>query len=341
MDWVDNFDGTLQEPAVLPGKLPNLLVNGSSGIAVGMATNIPPHNLGEICDAIIYLIDHYDQVNEVSVDDLMQFVPGPDFPTAGLILGREGIRNAYATGRGRVVMRALTHIEEMRGGRHRILVTELPYQVNKSSLIEKIADLVRSGRIEGISDLRDESDRQGMRIVIELKRGVQPRQVLNQLFKHTPLQNTFGINMLALVDGTPRTLSLKRAMLLYIEHRREVLTRRTLYELEKARQRAHILEGLRIALAHLDEVIQTIRRSPDADTARDRLIKRFRLTEVQAQAILDMQLRRLAALEREKINREYEELLKTIAYLEDLLANPRKIDYLIKEEVLELSLIHI
>ena len=337
VDWVDNFDGTLQEPAVLPARLPNLLVNGSSGIAVGMATNIPPHNLDEICDALGYLIDRWDELDEVTVEDLMQYVEGPDFPTGGTIVGREGIVQAYATGHGRLVVRAVAHIEEMSGNRHRIVITELPYQTNKSSLLERIAALVRSGRLDTISDLRDESDRRGMSIIIELKRGAQPRKTLNQLFKYTPLQSTFGVQMLALVNGEPRLLSLKRALQLYIEHRREVLTRRTRYELEKARHRAHVLEGLKIALDHLDAVIQTIRQSPDADTARERLMTRFELTEIQAQAILDMQLRRLAALERQKIEDEYLELIQRIAYLEDLLASPRKILYLIKEELADLK----
>ncbi len=335
--WVDNFDGTLQEPSVLPARLPNLLVNGSSGIAVGMATNVPPHNLGEVCDALGYLIDRWDELDEVTVEDLVQYVEGPDFPTGGIIVGREGITQAYATGRGRIVVRAMTHIEEMPGNRHRIVITELPYQTNKSSLLERIASLVRSDRLNAISDLRDESDRRGMSIVIELKRGAQPRKTLNQLFKYTPIQSTFGVQMLALVSGEPRLLSLKRALQLYVEHRHDVLTRRARYELEKATHRAHVLEGLKTALDHLDAVIQTIRQSPDADTARQRLMKRFKLTEIQAQAILDMQLRRLAALERQKVEDEYLELIQRIAYLEDLLASPRKILYLIKEELADLK----
>ena len=336
VDFVPNFDETLQEPSVLPAKLPNLLLNGASGIAVGMATNIPPHNLGELCDAIGYVIDRYDELDDITVKDLMHFLQGPDFPTGGLILGNEGILQAYATGRGRVVMRAVTHIEEMRGNRHRIVVTELPYQVNKAGLLEKIAHLVRDGRLTDVSDLRDESDRRGMSIVIELKRGAQPRKVLNQLFKHTTLQNTFGVNILALVDGTPRTLSLKRALQIYVEHRRQVITRRAEYDLARAHQRAHVLEGLLTALSNLDAVIETIRRSPDAETARTRLMKRFKLSKIQAQAILDMQLRRLSALERQKIEDEYADVIQNIAYLEDLLANPRKIFYLIKEELAEL-----
>jgi DNA gyrase subunit A len=337
VDWADNFDGTLQEPGVLPGRLPNLLVNGSSGIAVGMATNIPPHNLGEVCDAVTLLIDRWDALDEVVVDDLMEIVQGPDFPTGGTIVGQEGIVQAYATGHGRVVVRGTAHVEENSGGRHRIVITELPYQTNKSSLLERIAKLVRSDRLDGITDLRDESDRRGMSIVIELKRGAQPRKTLNRLFRYTPLQSTFGVQMLALVNGEPRMLTLKRALQLYVEHRQDVLTRRTRFELEKARQRAHILEGLRTALDQLDAVIETIRKSPDAETARQRLVDRFELTEVQAQAILDLQLRRLAALERQKIEDEYAELLKRIASLEELLASPRSILELIKNELAELK----
>ena len=337
VDWTENFDATLQEPQVLPARLPNMLLNGTSGIAVGMATNIPPHNLGEICDAIAYLIDRYDEYDDIAVEDLMRFVRGPDFPTGGLILGREGIEAAYGTGKGRVVMRAVARIEDMRGGRYRIVVSQIPFQLNKATLIEKIAELVRADRLKDIADLRDESDRHGLTIVIELKRGSQPGKVLNQLYKYTPLQSTFGVNMLALVDGEPRILPLKRALQVYIEHRRQVITRRTQYELDRARQRAHILEGLRIALSNLDAIIQTIRQSANADTARDRLMKRFTLTELQAQAILDMQLRRLAALERQKIEEEYAQLLKTIAHLEDLLAQPHKILGLVKDDVVELK----
>jgi DNA gyrase subunit A len=337
VDWVDNFDGTLQEPEVLPSRLPNLLVNGSSGIAVGMATNTPPHNLGEICDALTFLIDHWDDLDEVTVEDLMRLVEGPDFPTGGTIVGRDGIVQAYATGHGRIVVRAMAHIEEMRGNRHRIVVTELPYQTNKSALLERIAELVRSGQLDSISDMRDESDRNGMSIVIELKRGTQPRKTLNRLFKYTALQSTFGVQMLALVDGEPRLLSLKRALHIHVVHRIDVLTRRTQYELDKAKHRAHILEGLKIALDHIDAIISTIRESPDAETARSRMMERFDLTHVQAQAILDMQLRRLAALERKKIDDEYLELVQRIAYLEDLLASPRKILYLVRDELAELK----
>jgi len=337
VDWTDNFDGTLQEPVVLPSALPNLLLNGASGIAVGMATNIPPHNLGELCNAVSLLIDRWDDLDNVTVDDLMRIVPGPDFPTGALIIGREGIQSAYATGHGRLVMRGVARIEEMRGGRHQIIITELPYQVNKALLIERIADLVRDGRIDEISDIRDESDRRGMRIVIELRRGAQPNRVLNRLYKYTALQSTFGVQCLALVDGQPRVIGLKRALVIFIEHRREVIRRRAEFDLGKARARAHILEGLRIALQFLDEVIRTIREAPDADTARVQLMDRFRLSEVQAQAILDMQLRRLAALERQKIEDEYQEVLATIAYLEDLLANPHKILGLIKEDMARLA----
>ncbi len=333
VDWDDNFDGSLKEPMVLPSRLPNLLLTGASGIAVGMATNIPPHNLNEICDSLIYLIDHYQEMDDIGPVDLLQFVKGPDFPTGGLIIGVEGIRDAFATGKGKVVVRAKTHIEEMRGGRHRIVVTELPYQVNKARLIERIAELVRHKRIETISDLRDESDRRGMSVVIELKRGSQPEQALNQLLKYTQMQCTFGVNTLALLDGEPRLLTLKMALQHYLGHRQEVVTRRSRFELARAQERAHILEGLKMALANLDAVIKTIRGSRNAETARNNLVRGFKLTEVQAQAILDMQLRRLAALERRKIDEEYLEVIKKIAYLEDLLANPKKILHLIREEL--------
>jgi DNA gyrase subunit A len=337
VDFVDNFDGSLEEPDVLPARLPNLLLNGSSGIAVGMATNIPPHNLRELVKALTYLIDHYDNMDEVTIEDLLEFIPGPDFPTGGVIVGDEGIRQAYSTGRGRIILRGMAVIEEMSGGRYRIVITEIPFQLNKTTLIERIADLYRSGRINSISDMRDESDRRGMSIVVELKRTAQPRKVLNQLYKYTPLQSTFGAQVLALVDGKPRLLPLKRALQIYIEHRLEVLTRRTQFELDKARHRAHILEGLLIALANLDDVIQTIRQSPDAEVARQSLISRFELTEVQARAILDMQLRRLAALERQKIEDEHSDLLERIAYLDDLLAHPKKLLVLIKEDLQDVA----
>ncbi|OGN98947.1 MAG: DNA gyrase subunit A [Chloroflexi bacterium RBG_13_50_21] len=337
VDFVDNFDGTLKEPMVLPARLPNLLLNGSSGIAVGMATNIPPHNLGELASAISYLIDHYERMDEVSADELLRFVPGPDFPTGGVIVGSEGIVQAYSTGRGRLVLRGLAHIEDINGGRQRIVITEIPYLLNKSSLIERIAELAREGKLNDISDLRDESDRRGMSIIIELRRGAQPGKVLNQLYKYTPLQSTFGVQMLALVDGEPRLLSLKRMLQVYIDHRRDVIIRRSRFELEKARARAHILQGLLIALANLDEVILTIRQSPDAEVALERLMARFNLSELQAQAILDLQLRRLAALERQKIEDEQQQTLERIAYLEDLLASQQKVLELIKSDLGELT----
>jgi DNA gyrase subunit A len=336
VDLRENFDGTLKEPRVLPAKIPNLLLNGTAGIAVGMATSIPPHNLIELVDAIKYLIEHWDEVDDIEVDDLMKFVQGPDFPTAGIILGAEGIKEAYATGKGRIVVRGKIHTEEAGGGKARIVITELPYQVNKAALIERIADLVRDRRIEDIADLRDESDRQGMSIIVELKRGVDPNPVINQLLKFTPLQSGYTINMLALVEGEPRVLSLKRMLQLYVQHRQEVITRRSKFDLEKAKARAHILQGLKIALDHLDEVIKTIRQSPDADTAKARLMKRFKLSDLQAQAILDMQLRRLAALERKKIEEELAETKKLIKYLEDLLKRPKKILGVIQDELADL-----
>jgi len=335
VDFVDNFDGSLQEPVVLPSRLPNLLLNGASGIAVGMATNIPPHNLGELAAALTFLIDNFDRQEEVTSEELMSFVPGPDFPTGGIIVGVEGIKQAYSTGKGRLVLRAQAQIEETAGSRHRIVITEIPYQVNKSALIERIAELAREGRLDDISDLRDESDRRGLTIVVELKRGAQPRKVLNKLLKYTPLQTTYGIQLLALIDGEPRLLSLKRALIVFIEHRKEVITRRSVFDLQKAQARAHILNGLLIALANLDAVISTIRSSPDADAAKARLVKEFKLSEIQAQAILDMQLRRLAALEQEKIQQEHAEIKQKIAYFEDLLASPKKILTLVKEELTE------
>ncbi|OGO63686.1 MAG: DNA gyrase subunit A [Chloroflexi bacterium RBG_19FT_COMBO_50_10] len=337
VDFVDNFDGTLKEPKVLPARLPNLLLNGSSGIAVGMATNIPPHNLGELAAAISYLIDHYERMDEVSADELLRFVPGPDFPTGGVIVGSEGIIQAYSTGRGRIVLRGLAHIEDMNGGRQRIVITEIPYLLNKSSLLERIAELAREGKLNDISDLRDESDRRGMSVIIELRRGAQPGKVLNQLYKYTALQSTFGVQMLALVEGEPRMLSLKRMLQVYIDHRRDVIIRRSHFDLDKARARAHILESLLIALANLDDVIQTIRQSPDADVARERLMTRFKLSEMQSQAILDLQLRRLAALERQKIEDEQKQTLERIAYLEDLLASQHKVLELIKADLGEMA----
>ena len=339
VDFGPNFDDSLQEPLLLPARLPNLLLNGSSGIAVGMSTNIPPHNLTELCDAITYLIDRQDDVDDVTLEELMQFVKGPDFPTGGIIVGTEGIRSAYATGRGRVIIRAVATVEEMPGksDRQRINITEIPYQVNKSMLIERIADLVNKGEIPDISDLRDSSDRRGISIIVELKRGTQPMKVLNQLYKHTNLQTTFGVQLLALIDKQPRLLSLKRALQVHIDHRVEVLTRRTQFELDKALKRQHILEGLLIALDHLDDVIATIRSSPDVDEARGRLMERFGLSELQANAILDMQLRRLAALERQKLENEYKEITTHIDYLRSLLADKKKILTLIKEDIIYLK----
>ncbi|MEA3337960.1 MAG: DNA gyrase subunit A [Chloroflexota bacterium] len=337
VDWAPNFDESLEEPLVLPAILPNLLINGASGIAVGMATNIPPHHLGEIADAVAHTIDNWHRLDEIDVEELMQFVKGPDFPTGGIILGQDGIRSAYATGKGHIRLQAVAEISEMPGGRFRIIISEIPYQLNKSNLMERIAELARSGRLDQISDLRDESDRTGMRIVIELKRGAAPRKTLNRLFKFTPLQSTFAINMLALVNGEPRLLSLKRALTIYVEHRQEVIIRRTRYELRKARERAHILEGYLIALEFIDEVIDTIRQSESADAARLALMERFGLSEIQAQAILDLQLRRLAALEQQRIQDDYDEVKGRIDYLEDLLVSPHKILALIKEDILALK----
>ena len=337
VDWGPNFDDSLEEPLVLPGKLPNMLVNGSSGIAVGMATNIPPHNLSEICDAVAHVIDNWERREQIGLEELMELVKGPDFPTGGEILGTEGIRHAFATGRGRVLVRARTEIEETDSGRFRIIVTEIPYQVNKTTLLERIAELARSGRLDSISDLRDESDRSGMRIVVELKRGASPRKEQNRLFKFTPLQSTFSVNALSLLNGRPVTLGLRRALLIYIDHRFEVITRRTEFDLSKQRERAHVLEGLRIALQFLDEVIRTIRNAASAEEARTQLVERFSLSLVQAQAILDLQLRRLAALERQKIEDEYQEVMERIAYLEDLLAHPAKIRGLIRDDIVEMK----
>ena len=334
VNFMPNFDDSLKEPVVLPTRLPNLLVNGSSGIAVGMATNIPPHNLGEVCDAISYLIDN----PEAMVNELTQFIKGPDFPTGGIILGQDGIKSAYATGHGRVVVRAKASVgEASEAGRRQIVVTELPYQTNKATLVERIAELVKDRKIRGISELRDESDRQGMRIVIELRKDAQPPQVLNSLYKYTSMQSAFFVNMLALVDAQPRVISLKEALQHYIDFRREVITRRSRFELKEAKARAHILEGFKIALDNIDRVVTTIRKSKTAEVARQNLMTTFGLSQAQAQAILDMQLRRLANLERRKIFDEYAEVVRNIAYLEDLLANPRRILLLIKEEVSELK----
>ncbi len=329
VDFIPNYDESLKEPSVLPAKFPQLLVNGSSGIAVGMATNIPPHNMREVIDGVLMLIDN----PEATVDELMTAVKGPDFPTGGQILGLEGVRSAYRTGRGVVPMRAEAHIETMSSGKAQIIVSELPYQVNKARLVEKIADLVRDKTIDGITALRDESDRNGMRIVMELRRDANANVILNQLYKHTQMQDSFGVIMLALVDGRPRVLNLKEVLHYYILHQEDVITRRTKYELAKAEARAHILEGLTIALDHLDAVIKTIRESRTADIARAALMDGFALSEKQAQAILDLRLQRLTGLEREKIQEEYQEVLKTIEYLKSVLADESKIFGIIKDEL--------
>ncbi|MBE5795174.1 MAG: DNA gyrase subunit A [Clostridiales bacterium] len=329
VDFYPNFDETLLQPVVLPARYPNLLVNGSSGIAVGMATNIPPHNLREVIDGCIHMIDHPD----CTVDDLMQFIKAPDFPTGGIILGHAGVRAAYHTGRGRIVVRARTEIEAMQNNRNRIVVTEIPYMVNKARLVEKIAELVHEKRLEGISDIRDESDRKGMRIVIELKRDVHPTVVLNYLYKHTSMQETFGANMLALVDGVPKVLTLREILYHYIRHQKEVVTRRTQYDLAKAEARAHILEGLIKALDHIDEIVQIIKTSADTPTARERLMETFGFSDKQAQAILDMRLARLTGLERDKLMAEYDELMKTITYLRSLLADEALLMGVIKDEL--------
>ena len=340
VDFAPNFDDTLREPTVLPSAIPNLLVNGSSGIAVGMSTSIPPHNLGEVCDALTYMLDHWNKIDNVTVEDLMRFIQGPDFPTGGVIYrqreegGDNVISQAYGRGRGKITMRALAHVEKMSRSRHRLVVTELPYQVNKTTLIERIARLVRDDRIEGITDLRDESDRQGMRLVIELTRNVEPEEVLANLFKHTQMEETFSLIMLALVDGEPRHLTLKKALLTYLEHRQTIVKRRSQYELARAQERAHILEGLLTALDHLDEVIDTIRRSRRAETARTNLQHKFKLSRVQAQAILDMPLKRLAAIERQKIQDEYKEKKKQIKHLEGLLKSAKKIRAVVRDELM-------
>ena len=332
VDFMPNYDDRLQEPTVLPAKVPALLINGSSGIAVGMATNIPPHNLSEVVDGAIKVIDEDDVTNE----DLMKIIKGPDFPTEGIILGREGIKDAYTTGRGKIAVRAEAEIEEMQGNKRRIIVSALPYQVNKARLIENIALLARDKRIEGISDIRDESDREHkVRIVIELKRDANAQVVLNQLYKNTQMQITFGVIMLALVNGEPKILTLKDCLLHYIDHRKTVVLRRTKFELDKAEARAHILEGLIIAIDNIDEVIQIIRSS--YDDAKERLMERFKLTEIQAQAILDMQLKRLSGLQREKLEEEYAELMKLIAHLKEILASDKLVYDIIKEELLEMK----
>ena len=333
IDYRPNFDETLKEPIVLPSRFPNLLVNGSSGIAVGMATNIPPHNLKEVINGLIMLIDEPD----TDIEGLMQSIKGPDFPTGAMIMGKEGIKSAFKTGRGKIKIRAVAEIEENNKGRNRIVVTELPYQVNKANLVEKIAELVRDKRLEGISDLRDESDREGMRIVIELKRDANPNIVLNNLYKHTQLQVTFGIIMLALVNDEPKVLNLKQILTYYLDHQKEIITRRTQFDLNKAEERAHIVEGLKIALDNIDEVINIIRSSKEESIAKERLMKGFGLSEKQAQAILDMRLRRLTGLEREKLEEEYESLIKEINRLKEILSSERLIYQIIKDELLEIK----
>ena len=338
VDFVENFDGSLSEPSVLPAMAPNLLVNGASGIAVGMSTNIPPHNLGEVCDALVYMLEQWDQLEAVGVDELMRFVKGPDFPTGGVAYRRRGdddmLRAAYDSGRGKITLRAKAHIEDMGRGKSRIIVSELPFQTNKTALIERIASLVGRGKLEGLADLRDESDRQNsVRLVIELQRGVNVTEVMAQLFKQTPLQTTFGIIMLALVDGQPRTLNLKRALRVYLEHRLAVIQRRSAFDLARARERAHVLAGLIIALDNLDAVIRTIRKSRNSDTARKNLMKNFKVSELQAGAILEMPLRRLASLEIRKIRQEHKAKLKQIKSLEGLLASPLKQRQAIAEEL--------
>ncbi len=332
VDFYPNFDETLLQPTVMPSRFPNLLVNGANGIAVGMATNIPPHNLGEVIDGCVYMIDHPD----AGTEDLMQFIKGPDFPTGGMILGQSGVRAAYHTGRGRIIVRAKTEIETMANNRSRIVVTEIPYMVNKAKLVEKIAELVHEKRLDGISDIRDESDRNGMRIVIELKRDVHPTVVLNYLYKHTSMQETFGANMLALVNGEPKVLSLREMLYHYIQHQKDVVTRRTKYDLAKAEARAHILEGLLKALDHIDEIVAIIRGSRDTGAAREALMERFAFTDKQAQAILDMRLARLTGLERDKLQAEYDELQKNIAYFKSLLADEVLLMGVIKDEMTEI-----
>jgi DNA gyrase subunit A len=337
VDFGANFDDTLTEPNVLPSAAPNLLINGASGIAVGMATSVPPHNLGEVCDALVYMLDRWSKLDDVTIGDLMRFVKGPDFPTGGIIIRAEdlthGLAAAYGTGRGRITLQARAHVEDMGRGKSRIIVTELPYQTNKSSLIERIADLARDGSLEGLADLRDESDRQGMRIVSELKNTAEPGSVLRQLYKRTPMQGTFSIINLALVNGEPRLLTLKQALRVFLDHRQEVVRRRSEFDLARARDRAHILEGLLTALKFLDEVIKIIRAARDTEEAAARLIKRFKLSPLQTEAILDMPLKRLAALERRKIEDEHKEKLALIKHLESLLGSPKKMREVIADEL--------
>ncbi|MEW6567057.1 MAG: DNA gyrase subunit A, partial [Chloroflexota bacterium] len=341
VDLTDNFDGSLREPTVLPAGFPNLLANGATGIAVGMATSIPPHNMGEICDALVHMLENWTHQEKIGVEELMEFIQGPDFPTGGIIVRQpgeaEGLAAAYGTGRGRISVQARAHIEDMGRGRSRIIVTELPYQTNKAGLIERIAELARMGALEGLADLRDESDRQGMRIVIELTKAAEPEKILAELYKRTPMQSTFSIIMLALVDGEPRLLTLKQALRVYLEHRLDVVRRRSQFDLQRARERAHILEGLRTALTHLDEVVQLIRAARDADQARERLMRRYKLSEIQANAILDMPLRRLASLERKRIEQEYREKVALIAELESLLASERKLRAVVSHEIVRIK----
>ncbi len=333
VDFYPNFDETMMQPSVLPSRYPNLLVNGSSGIAVGMATNIPPHNLKETIDGVVALIENPD----IEIEELMEHIKGPDFPTGATIMGMAGIRDAYMTGRGRVIVRGKSEVEQVTANRAHIIITEIPYQVNKARMIERIAELVQEKKIEGISDLRDESDRNGMRIVIELKKDVNAGVILNSLYKHTQLQDTFGVNMLALVNGEPKVLNLKQVLFHYLEHQKEVITRRTRFELDKAEKRAHILKGLLIALDNIDEVIRIIRSSKNDAEAKARLIESFLLTDVQVQAILDMRLRRLTSLERDKIVAEHDELMKTIAYLTEVLGDEKLVLGIIKQEILEIK----
>jgi len=339
--FVDNFDGSLREPTVLPAMAPNMLVNGATGIAVGMSTSIPPHNMGEVCNALIYMLENWSKLDDVNIEDLMGFIPGPDFPTGGIIVRKSGdvdpLASAYGSGRGKLTLQARVHVEDMGRGRSRIIVTELPYQVNKANLIERIADLARGGGLEGLADLRDESDRDGMRIVLELSKTGVPEKILAELHRRTPMQTTFSVIMLALVDGEPRMLSLKQALRVFLDHRFEVVNRRGEYDLARAREREHLLVGLRIALKNLDDVIQMIRTSRDADQASQRLQKRLKLSEVQAQAILNMPLRRLSNLERKNIEQEYKKILDQIKILESLLRSPKKMRSLIAQELMDIK----
>jgi len=333
VDFAPNFDDTLQEPTVMPAYLPNLLVNGSSGIAVGMATNIPPHNISEVIDGLIALIKN----PEITIDKLMKHITAPDFPTAGIIYGYQGVKDAYATGRGKIIIRAKANIESLKSGKENIVITELPYQVNKANLIEKIADLVKAGKIEGITNIRDESDRDGLRVVVELKKDSKPAVVLNNLFKHTQMQTTFGVIMLALVNGVPKVLTLKEVMQHFLKHRMNVLIRRTKFDLDTAERRAHILEGYIIALDNIDEVIETIKKSRDVETAKNNLMRKFKLSDIQAKSILDMRLQRLTGLERKKIEDEYKETIKLIEKLKGILDSEEKRNLIIKEELLALK----